>query len=142
MVNKVILLGNLGNDPELRYTSSGQPVCDLRVATKETWKGRDGEKNERTEWHRVVVWGKQGENASKYLSKGRQVFVEGRIQTRSWEDKEGNKRYTTEIVASNVLFLPGGAKRDYQEREASVSPVDDFDAPPPADNGADDDIPF
>ena len=141
MVNKAIIVGNLGADPELRYTSSGQPVCDMRVATQETWKGRDGEKKERTEWHRVVVWGKQGENVSKYLSKGRQVYVEGRIQTRSWEDREGQKRYTTEIVANNVVFLQGGGRRGGGGGTNEPPPLDDFDAPPQSDDG-DDDIPF
>lgn len=141
MVNKAIIVGNLGADPELRYTSSGQPVCDMRVATQETWKGRDGEKKERTEWHRVVVWGKQGENVSKYLSKGRQVYVEGRIQTRSWEDREGQKRYTTEIVANNVVFLQGGGRRGGGGGTNEPPPLDDFDAPPQNDDG-DDDIPF
>lgn len=141
MVNKAIIVGNLGADPELRYTSSGQPVCDMRVATKETWKGRDGEKKERTEWHRVVIWGKQGENVSKYLSKGRQVYVEGRIQTRSWEDREGQKRYTTEIVANNVVFLQGGGRRGGTSEKNEPPPMDDFDAPPQSDD-SDDDIPF
>lgn len=141
MLNKVMIIGNLGADPELRYTSSGNPVCEIRVATKEVWKGRDGEKKDRTEWHRVVVWGKQGENVNKYLSKGRQVYVEGRIQTRSWQDQEGKKRYTTEIVANNVLFLQSGPRKDYGDREESPPPVDDFDAPP-VDSDTDDDIPF
>ncbi|WP_428263199.1 single-stranded DNA-binding protein [Haliangium sp.] len=106
-VNKVILVGNLGADPELRYTQSGAAVCELRVATNESWTDRQGQRQERTEWHRIVVWGKQGENASKYLSKGRQVYVEGRLRTRGWEDKDGNKRYTTEIIANDVQFLGG-----------------------------------
>jgi len=109
-VNKVILIGNLGADPELRYTPSGAAVCELRLATNESWTDRSGKKHERTEWHRVVVWGKRAEVVEKYLSKGRQVYVEGRIRTRSWEDKEGNKRYTTEIIADNVQFLGGKGK--------------------------------
>jgi len=107
-VNKVILIGNLGADPEMRYTPGGAAVCELRLATNESWTDKKGERQERTEWHRVVVWGKRAEVVSKYLSKGRQVYVEGRIRTRSWEDKEGNKRYTTEIIADNVQFLGGG----------------------------------
>src|SRR5262245_52663941 len=105
MLNKVMLIGNLGRDPELRYTASGQAVCDFTVATNESYTDRDGQRQDRTEWHRVVVWGKQGENCKRYLGKGRRVFVEGRLQTREWEDKSGGKRNTTEIVAQNVRFL-------------------------------------
>ncbi len=108
-VNKVILVGNLGKDPELRNTTSGTSVCEFSIATGERWQGKDGQMQERTEWHRIVVWGKLGENCAKFLSKGRQVFLEGRLQTRSWEDKDGNKRYTTEIVARDVQFLGGGS---------------------------------
>ena len=108
-VNKVIIVGNLGADPELRYTQSGTAVANLRLATNERWSDKDGNQQERTEWHRVVVWGRQAENCEKYLAKGRQVYVEGRLQTRDWEDRDGNKRYTTEIVAQNVQFLSGGA---------------------------------
>ena len=105
-LNKVFVMGNLGQDPELRYTSNQNPVATLSVATKEVWTGKDGQRQESTEWHRVVVWGKQAENCNKYLAKGRAVFVEGRLQTRSWDDKNGQKRYTTEINASNVQFMP------------------------------------
>src|SRR6185503_16652199 len=101
-VNKVILIGNLGADPELRYTNTGTAVANFRIATNEVWTDKNGEKQERTEWHQIVVWGKQGENCGKYLKKGRPVFVEGRLQTRSWEDQAGNKRYTTEVVAQAV----------------------------------------
>ena len=106
-VNKAIVVGNLGIDPELRYTQSGAAVCNLRVATAESWTDKSGEKQERTEWHNIVVFGRQAENCEKFLKKGRQVYVEGRLQTRSWEDKEGNTRYTTEIVANTVQFLGG-----------------------------------
>jgi single-strand DNA-binding protein len=140
MVNKVILVGNLGQDPELRYTSSGTPVCDMRIATSESWTGRNGERKERTEWHRVVVWGKQGENCANYLRKGRQVYVEGRLQTRAWEDREGRKRYTTEVVANNVQFLRGGS-RDTDSRKEEPPPADDYDAPP-TQQDEEDDIPF
>lgn len=109
-VNKVILVGNLGADPDMRYTQSGTGVCELRVATNENWTDKSGQRQERTEWHRVVVWGKRGENCSKYLSKGRQVYVEGRLRTRSWDDKDGNKRYTTEIIANDVQFLSSGGR--------------------------------
>jgi len=107
-INKVILIGNLGNDPELKSIPSGNSVCEFSLATNESWTDKSGQKQDRTEWHRIVVWGKTGENCAKYLSKGRQCYVEGRLRTRSWEDKEGNKRYTTEIVASTVQFLGGG----------------------------------
>jgi single-strand DNA-binding protein len=110
-VNKVIVLGNLGAKPELKYLPSGQAVCELRVATNEVFTDKNQQKQERTEWHRIVVWGKMGENCAQYLDKGRSVFVEGRLQTRSWDDKKtGEKRYATEIVAQSVQFLggPGG----------------------------------
>lgn len=107
-VNKVIVLGNLGAKPELKYLPSGQPVCEMRVATTETYKDRNDQPQDRTEWHRIVVWGKTGENCAKFLDKGRQVYVEGRLQTRSWDDKEGKKQYMTEIVANSVVFLGGG----------------------------------
>jgi single-strand DNA-binding protein len=105
-VNKVILVGRLGQDPELRVTGSGSAVATLTLATSEVWV-KDGQKQERTEWHRVVVWGKQAESVKKYLAKGRAVYVEGKLQTRSWE-KDGEKRYTTEIIASAIQFLDRG----------------------------------
>lgn len=108
-VNKAILVGNLGKDPEVRFTGTGRAVCKFPVATTSTWNDNDGNKQERTEWHNVIVWGKQGENCGKFLSKGRQVFVEGEIRSRSYDDKDGNKRYITEIIAQNVRFLGGGA---------------------------------
>ena len=107
-INKVILVGNLGADPEIRYTSSGTAVANLRLATTETYMDKNGERTERTEWHRVVLWGKTAETASQYLTKGKQVFVEGRIQTREWQDKDGNKRFSTEIHASNMVMLGRG----------------------------------
>lgn len=112
-VNKVMLIGNLGADPEVRATGSGQTVATLRMATTERWLDKSGQKAEKTEWHRVVVWGRQAELCKEYLSKGRQVYVEGRLQTREWTDKDGNKRYTTEVVAQRVQFLgsaPGKSK--------------------------------
>ena len=108
-LNKAMIIGNLGVDPEIRYTQSGTPVANLRIATNETWTDKGGQRQERTEWHRVVVFGRTAENVGKYLTKGRQVFVEGRIQTKEWEDRDGNKRYTTEIVAQNITFLSGGS---------------------------------
>ena len=104
-VNKVFLIGNLGGDPEVRYTASGSAVANFRIATTDVWNDRNGERQERTEWHRIVVWGKQAEHCGEYLRKGRSVHVEGRLQTRDWEDRDGNKRYTTEIVANSVTFL-------------------------------------
>ena len=104
-VNKVILIGNLGADPELRYTPGGQPVANFRIATSDTWLDKQGQKQERTEWHRIVAWGKLAELCGEYLAKGRQVFIEGKLQTRQWDDRDGNKRYTTEIVAREITFL-------------------------------------
>jgi single-strand DNA-binding protein len=107
-INKVILVGNLGADPEIRYTSGGTAVANLRLATTETYTDKSGERTEKTEWHRVVLWGKTAETASQYLTKGKQIFVEGRIQTREWQDKDGNKRFSTEIHASNMIMLGRG----------------------------------
>ena len=104
-VNKAILIGNLGRDPELRTTPNGQSVVNFTLATSETWTDKSGERVERTEWHRIVVWGRTAETCAQYLSKGRTVYIEGRIQTREWEDKDGHKRYTTEINASTVNFI-------------------------------------
>src|ERR1700733_1721829 len=106
-VNKAILVGRLGRDPDTRYTSGGQAVCNFTMATDETYKDRSGERQKRTEWHRIVVWGKQAEIAQQYLRKGSLVFLEGRIQTRQWDDREGQKRTTVEIVASNFRMLGG-----------------------------------
>jgi single-strand DNA-binding protein len=105
-INKVILIGRLGSDPEVRYTPSGVAVANFSIATSEEWTDKDsGEKKERTEWHRIVAWRRLGEICGEYLSKGRQVYVEGRLQTRSWDDRDGNNKYTTEIVASDIQFL-------------------------------------
>ena len=104
-VNKVILIGRLGQDPEVRYTPSGQAVANFSMATSENWTGKDGQKQERTEWHKIVVWGRLAELCKDYLRKGRQVYIDGKLQTRSWDDKDGKKRYTTEIVANAVQFL-------------------------------------
>ncbi len=107
-LNKVMLIGNLGTDPELRHTASGQAVASFSLATNERWVGRDGgQAQERTEWHRIVVWGKLAEICNEYLRKGRQVYLEGRIQTREWQDKQGAKRYTTEIIAQDMVMLGG-----------------------------------
>ena len=151
-VNKVILVGNLGADPELKYTPSNRPVCNLSVATNEVWKDKAGQKQERVEWHRVNVWGDQAEHCSKYLAKGRMVYIEGRIQTRKWQDKEGKDRYSTEVVADRVVFLGGqgpGAegsggggggskKRGWGEESQTPAAAAAPSGPPPGDE----DIPF
>src|ERR1700738_2216576 len=107
-VNKVILVGNLGRDAELRYTPGGAAVATLNMATTEGWNDKAGQKQEKTEWHRIVLWGKSAETLSEYLTKGKQIYVEGRLQTRQWDDKDGNKRYTTEIRGDRIVLLGGG----------------------------------
>lgn len=143
-VNKVILVGNLGRDPEIRYTQGGQPVANFTLATTESFTSREGKREERTEWHRIVVWGKTAELCTQYLAKGRTVYLEGRIQTREWEDKEGQKRRTTEVVAQTVQFLGGprgasgpGGGAGGGPREGGGSGGGE-ETPPPAG----DDIPF
>jgi single-strand DNA-binding protein len=138
-VNKVILIGNLGADPELKYTPSNRPVCNLSVATNETWKDKGGQKQQKTEWHRVTVWGEVAENCSKYLAKGRSVYIEGRLQTRSYE-KDGQKHYATDIVADRVVFLggnEGGERRRGTENDGGHAPANE-----PGQPLSDDDIPF
>jgi single-strand DNA-binding protein len=107
-VNKVILVGRLGQNPEVRYTPSGAAVANFSIATSENWVAKGGQKQERTEWHRIVVWGKLAELCNQYLSKGRQVYIEGRLQTREWQDKAGQTKYTTEVQAQTVQFLGSG----------------------------------
>lgn len=104
-INKVTLIGNLGADPEVRKTANQQTVTQFSLATSESWINKEGERQEKTEWHRIVVWGKLAETCAKHLAKGRQVFIEGRLQTRSWETEQGQKRFTTEVIANQVLFL-------------------------------------
>lgn len=146
-VNKVVLIGNLGADPELRVFSNGDPVCNLRIATTDTWKDKaSGEKREATEWHRVVLYRKLAEIASQYLRKGSQVYIEGRIRTRKWQDKDGQDRYTTEIEANEMTML--GSKSQTGTTTPPAKPdrawEDDFGVKgtktPPS--WADDDIPF
>ncbi len=121
-LNKVMLIGNLGADPEVRSTGSGQSVATMRMATTEHWTDKTGQKAEKTEWHRVIAWGKQAELCKEYLTKGRQIYVDGKLQTREWTDKDGNKRWTTEVVATRVLFLGSAAGRTAATRtEASAS---------------------
>ena len=147
-VNKAIIVGNLGSDPELRYTNSGQAVANFSVATTDSWNSKQtGNREERTEWHRIVAWGRLAELCNEYLSKGRSVYVEGRIQTRQWDDRDGNKRYTTEIVAREIQFL--GSRSDGARQSAggpppasSPEPYADAPAGGPDMGIADDDIPF
>jgi len=148
-VNKVILIGNLGRDPELRYTQGGQAVANFTLATTENWTNKGGEREERTEWHRIVAWGRTAELCAQYLAKGRTVYIEGRLQTREWENKEGQKQRTTEINAQTIQFLggPRGAGQGAPARpgrsggsgaELDPGPPDDaVTAPPP-----EDEIPF
>jgi len=145
-VNKVILVGNLGADPEIRYTSGGTAVANLRLATTETWTDKTGERTERTEWHRVILWGKTAETASQYLTKGKQVYIEGRLQTREWQDKDGNKKFTTEISANTMLMLgkgdspgaqPGGRMQNQAAAPEYAGMPEDGGAPSP-----EDDLPF
>jgi len=131
-VNKVILIGNLGVDPDLRHTPSGTAVSNLRLATTEVFSNREGEKNKRTEWHRVVAFGRLAEICNQYLKKGRQVYIEGRLQTREWEDKNGDKRYTTEIVATNMVMLGSrgeGAFAGAGEEAQPEAPAEAVEAP-------------
>ena len=139
MINKVTLLGNLGADPETRFLQDGTCVANLRMATTEKFKNRNGERQERTEWHRLVLWGRLGEIANEYLSKGSKLFVEGKIETRKWQDKDGNDRYTTEIRVSELKMLGGGKKAGSPQgaKEADAGNHADFDDAP-----VDDDIPF
>lgn len=136
-VNKVILVGRLGQDPEVRYTQGGTPKANLSIATDEIWKDQSGERQRRTEWHRVVAWSKLAEICGQYLNKGRLVYIEGRLQTRSWEDREGNKRYTTEVRADNMVMLGG------RSEEGQAAPAAQPAVAAVSDSGtSDDDIPF
>jgi single-strand DNA-binding protein len=136
-VNKVILVGNLGKDPDVRFTGTGKAVANFPLATTDTWNDTSGVKQEKTEWHNVVVWGKQAENCGQYLAKGRQVYVEGAIRSRSYDDKEGNKRYITEVVADRVQFLGTG------RGQTGVGVSSGADAGPDPFGGVpDDDVPF
>jgi single-strand DNA-binding protein len=147
-VNKVILVGNLGRDAELRYTPGGAPVATLNLATTEVWNDKAGQKQEKTEWHRVVLWGKSAETLSEYLVKGKQIYVEGRLQTRQWDDKDGNKRYTTEIRGDRIVLLGGGgggmAARAQTRTPVAAAAGGDHMEPmgEPINELSDDDIPF
>ena len=139
-VNKVILIGHLGKDPDVRHSQSGATITSFSLATNETWNNKDGQREERTEWHRIVVFGKLADICGQYLKKGKQVFIEGRLQTRSWEDRDGNKRYTTEVVASNMTML--GRAGDMPSDEYAP-PIQESDFQEPSmDSPREDDIPF
>ncbi len=144
-LNRVMLIGRLGRDPEVRYTSDGVPVANFSLATSEFWTDKSGTRQERTEWHNIVAWNKLAELSRRYLAKGRQVFVEGRIQTREWDDREGNKRRTTEVVASQILFVgsrPEGAETSApQPAAARAEPASSEEGMHEVDI-TDDDIPF
>jgi single-strand DNA-binding protein len=140
-VNKVILVGNLGRDAELRYTPAGAAVATLSLATTEVWNDKGGQRQEKTEWHRVVLWGKQAETLNEYLMKGKQIYVEGRLQTREWNDKDGNKRYTTEIRGDRVVLLGGGGGGGRREAPARM-PQESAEPHEQAVPVTDDDIPF
>ncbi len=146
-VNKVILVGNLGRDPELRYTKNGQAVANFSLATSESWNSREGQREERTEWHRIVAWAKTAELCAQYLSKGRTVYIEGQLRTRDWEDRDGNKRQTTEVHAQTVQFLGGRGGANGGSGGGgggNMGGSGSMDSGPPMGGGpgGDDDIPF
>ena len=142
-VNKVILVGRLGKDPELKYTQGGTAVVKFSLATDETWKDQSGERQQRTEWHNVVAWRKLAEICGQYLNKGKLVYIEGKLQTRSWDDKEGHKRYTTEVVADNMVMLSGKGDEARQERSAAAAASSSHAADGNIDSQiTDEDIPF
>ena len=150
-VNKVILVGNLGRDAELRYTPGGAAVATLNLATTEVFKDREGQKKEDTQWHRVILWGKTAETLQDYLTKGKQIYVEGKLQTRKWKDKDGNDKYTTEVRGDRVVLLSGGGRGDAMSRgegggggARSSAPADEFGHAEPGGSVelTDDDIPF
>jgi single-strand DNA-binding protein len=145
-VNKVILVGNLGRDAELRYTPGGAAVATINMATTEVWNDKAGQRQEKTEWHRVVLWGKSAESLTEYLTKGKQIYVEGRLQTRQWDDKDGNKRYTTEIRSDKIVLLGGGGGGRGASIDRGGDPMAGHgpagSVPEPSEPLTDDDIPF
>lgn len=147
-VNKVILVGNLGRDPEIRYSANGQAIANVNIATSESWKDKNtGEKQEKTEWHRIVFFGRLAEIAGEYLKKGSQIYVEGRLQTRKWQDKEGKDRYTTEIVANEMQMLgsrggSGGPSDSFNQDTGSTNAPATTGASTGGGDDFDDDIPF
>ena len=138
-VNKIILIGNLGKDPEVRFTAGGRAVAKFSLATSDRFTDASGQSQERTEWHNIVVWGKQAESCGQYLQKGRQVYIEGSIRYRSYDDKEGNKKYITEVNALRVQFLGGGGGGGRGAAPRDSQQGDDVPAPP---QGEEEDIPF
>jgi single-strand DNA-binding protein len=142
-INKVILIGRLGSDPEVRYSPNGAAVANFSIATNDSWTDKSGQKQEKTEWHRIVAFGKLGEICGQYLSKGRQAYIEGRLQTRDWTDKEGTKRYTTEIIAQNVQFLGGNGERASNSSSDFAAPPAEFEPSTPSSKGmTDEEVPF
>ena len=144
-VNKVILVGNLGRDPELRYTKNGQAVCNFSLATTENWNSRDGQREERTEWHRVVFFSRLAEIAGEYLHKGSKVYIEGALRTRKWTDKDNNERYTTEIVANEMQMLDKKGENEFANSAPAPTQTHSAPAPKaaaPVSDISDDDIPF
>ncbi|MCH9023803.1 MAG: single-stranded DNA-binding protein [candidate division Zixibacteria bacterium] len=141
-VNKVILLGNLGKDPDLRYTPSGKAVATFSLATSERWTSQDGQKQENTTWHNIVAWGKQAETMKEYLSKGRQVYIEGRIANRSYEDKEGNKKYISEVVVQSFSFVGNKASSGNGGGQTPPDETTAESAPAAGSSETDDDLPF
>ena len=141
-INKVILLGNLGADPETKKTAGGQSITLFNVATSNAWTNREGQRQEHTEWHRIVVWGKLAETCAEYLGKGRQVYIEGRLQTRSWEDEKSQKRYTTEVVASQVLFLGAHPEKKPSSGADNYASEPSFGSDPSKEKAKSTDIPF
>ena len=139
-VNKVILIGNLGKDPELRYAPSGSAVTNFSLATSEQWKDQEGNPQERTSWHNIVMWGKLAEIAAEYLKKGRKVYIEGRLQYRDYEGKDGNKRYVTEIVASDLVML--GSRADGGSGQETGEKEEPLQGQPPTVSEGKDDLPF
>jgi single-strand DNA-binding protein len=142
-VNKVILIGNLGSDPTVRFTQGGTAVANFNIATTERFNNRNGEREERTEWHRIVAWGRLAEICQQYLKKGKQVYIEGRLQTRQWEDQQGQKKYTTEIVASNMQMLGrAGDTMDVPSQDSNNDYSPEPQGAPRGGGGDDDDLPF
>ncbi len=141
-VNKVILVGNLGRDAELRYTPGGSAVATLNLATTEVWNDKAGQKQEKTEWHRVVLWGKTAESLSEYLTKGKQIYVEGRLQTRKWQDKDGHDKYTTEIRGDRVVLLGGGGGGGQRPQQQRAAAGGEEGIAEPVSELTEDDIPF
>ncbi len=143
MINKAILIGNLGADPEIRYTQAGKQVATFTVATSERWKGQDGQMQESTEWHKIVAWERLAEICGEFLNKGSRVYIEGRIQTRKWQDQDGNTKYTTEIVAREMKMLsPKGGESGGGSRYGGSSGQDSYPEPTPGYGGVGEDVPF